>query len=122
MVGRKGAVCASFCLACSHAGALEDQQGCAGSWALCWGLASLGTGDSQGRVSSWRVELQLFLLAGLMERGSDFPQTSAGSRQKSGLPAPPAGVLLLLRPLPALHHETDYPRAEGHTQREGLAC
>lgn len=94
-------------------------------WGCCWTWLP-GHRVLQGRVSSWRTELQLLLLAGLRERGSDFPQTSAGSRQKPGLPAPPAGGAPAAPPAPcpllALHHQTDHPRAEGTPQREGLAC
>lgn len=104
-VGRKGAVCASFSLSCSVLGVLEG---------FVLGPASLGTGYPQGRVSSWRWSCSCSCWQGSPRGSQTPPKPQQGPHKNWALQLLQLGVLLWLRPPPALH-----PRAEGHTSKGG---
>lgn len=77
----------------------------------------------QGTVSSCRVECAAVPAGRAHGEGA---QTSPRTTDQLSSPYKnlasqllQLGVLLLLHPLPALHHKTDYPRAEGHTSEGG---
>lgn len=78
-----------------------------------------GTGHSQGRASFWRWSCRCSCWQGSWRGAPTSPKPQQGPDKNLAFQLLQLGVPLLLRPLPALHHRTDYPRAEGHTSKGG---